>query len=876
MKRDGDDSSEPTRRVRPGRIRAERGKGRGLLLRKVSARVRHREGRSRSKVRALSRPGYGPGSRQQRSIVRLQYVANKTPGGWRAHGCYLAREGAQREGDKGLGFDAAASAVEIDRWLAGWQQAEDPRMWKMILSPELSSEVCRPLRHSSVLSAMERDLGTWLEWVAIDHHNTDNPHVHVAIRGRDEAGRPLLLDREYVKHGVRLRSCELATQALGYRTEADRVRARERGIEVQRFGELDAVLEQRMGPGRLVSFEDFVPASGRAAQLRLQLIGRLQYLERLGLASRTGAKTWRLALDHRPALREMQILGDVQKSLARGDLGITDPSASREMVRLEPGVQIRGRVAGTAANELGESPFLVLEATDGRVLLVPQTPAIQERRGEGGLRRGHVVTLVEHESVERGRRVRWTEIQEHGRLRDLVRTRELATVLDLEARGRSRSAPRTEPGAPPRGFARAWARAVEGRCERLAEAGLLVRVGPESDQGAGTSWVAVPQAEPQVELQAKQRDRSSLSFAEAETLAGRKIEHANADIRHHDGRLIASVHDEQGRRFLVVDAGWRALAIPSQRRDLQIGSRIVASLARTSSERGRESQMTWQVRDRLEPCYEIEADWADALEAVPPAGKAGAALLRHKILDAMEERLAWFPLTELLLLTGLRWGEGAGLRWPDVSERGRLVHVQRTVARGGRVEPAKTGASWTIPTRGPLADSSAASGRSAASAARRAGCFPTAPADRSTTTTGATAAGSGCWSAPRSAHAKATPRRHCAAATSRVRSSAAATRSSSRRRSGTRRAVWWSATTTRSSTRGPGPRPRSSSGCVRSTAGVPSKTARSWHPMSSLWVPPMAAGKMLRRKVGNTEEFWHAGRDSNPRPPGSKPGALSS
>jgi hypothetical protein len=54
----------------------------------------------------------------------------------------------------------------------------------------------------------------------------------------------------------------------------------------------------------------------------------------------------------------------------------------------------------------------------------------------------------------------------------------------------------------------------------------------------------------------------------------------------------------------------------------------------------RRASLSRCVRDRLELCYEIEADWADALEAVPPAGKAGAAALRHKILDAMEERLA--------------------------------------------------------------------------------------------------------------------------------------------------------------------------------------------------------------------------------------------
>lgn len=404
--------------------------------------------------------------------MKLQYVVNRSPGGWRAHGRYLAQEGAQREGENGLGFDASGSEVAIDRRLEGWQRAEDPRLWKMILSPERGDALDLVEHTRRVLDAMERDLGTPLEWVAIDHHNTAHPHVHVAIRGRDEAGRSLLLDREYVKHGVRTRSRELATQALGYRTEADRMRAREQALEVRRFGELDSVLEQRMGPGRLVSFDDPVLASERAAQLRLQLIGRLQFLERIGLASRAGAKTWRLSLDHRPALREMQILGDVQKSLARGDLGITDPSAARELVRLEPGMQLRGRVAGTVANELGEAPFLVLEATDGRVLLVPQTLAMEERRGDGGLRRGHVATLLEHESVRGDRRIRWTEIQEHGRLRDLVRARQLATVLDLEALERSRSprpdrSPLRRRGASPgrgreqsRGDASSWPRQV--------------------------------------------------------------------------------------------------------------------------------------------------------------------------------------------------------------------------------------------------------------------------------------------------------------------------------------------------------------------------------------------------------------------------------
>lgn len=77
--------------------------------------------------------------------------------------------------------------------------------------------------------------------------------------------------------------------------------------------------------------------------------------------------------------------------------------------------------------------------------------------------------------------------------------------------------------------------------------------------------------------------------------------------------------------------------------------------------------------------------------------------------DATERM--WFPLTELLLLTGLRWGEGAGFGWPNVSERSGLIHIQRTIARGGNAEPTKTGASWTIPMRPPLRICSGANAR---------------------------------------------------------------------------------------------------------------------------------------------------------------------
>jgi type IV secretory pathway VirD2 relaxase len=66
---------------------------------------------------------------------------------------------------------------------------------------------------------MEQDLGTTLEWVAIDHRDTDNPRVDLLIRGRDDRGRPLAIDPTYLQRGIRERSAELATRVLGLRTE---------------------------------------------------------------------------------------------------------------------------------------------------------------------------------------------------------------------------------------------------------------------------------------------------------------------------------------------------------------------------------------------------------------------------------------------------------------------------------------------------------------------------------------------------------------------------------------------------------------------------------------------------------------------------------
>jgi hypothetical protein len=89
---------------------------------------------------------------------------------------------------------------------------------------------------------MERDLGTRLEWAAVDHHNTDNPHVHILIRGLTESGNALSIDRSYIKSGIRDRSQEIASRKLGLRVERDILESRALTITRDQFTEIDRAL----------------------------------------------------------------------------------------------------------------------------------------------------------------------------------------------------------------------------------------------------------------------------------------------------------------------------------------------------------------------------------------------------------------------------------------------------------------------------------------------------------------------------------------------------------------------------------------------------------------------------------------------------------
>lgn len=307
----------------------------------------------------------------------------KTPGGRGAKGGKRAVEPFGSDGVTG----------SISDTLKAWQSAGDEHLFKLIVSPEFGERMNLREHVRGLMGKMEKDLGTRLQWVAIDHYNTDNPHVHIAVRGIDERGQKLEVDPAYIKEGSRRRAEEIATRELGFRTDRDVAEAFDRQIAQQRFTDLDRML-MRKAQNQHVQFETAIPKSGPARETRLRLIHRLSELSKMGLAERVGSHTWKLDVNLEPALRARQIAEDRLKTKFLHRETISDPRAQMVTTDLRTlGQRVAGKLVGTGQNEKNGRAYMMIEGFDGLIHFVNQTPKVEKMRGSGDLRVGDYLSL---------------------------------------------------------------------------------------------------------------------------------------------------------------------------------------------------------------------------------------------------------------------------------------------------------------------------------------------------------------------------------------------------------------------------------------------------------------------------------------------------
>src|SRR3546814_4606159 len=102
--------------------------------------------------------------------------------------------------------------------------------------------------------------------------NTDNPHIHVLLRGKADDGTDLVIDRDYIREGMRGRAEERVTVELGPRSEQDIRTALEREVDADRWTSLDRQLQQRANG--ITGIVDLRPGGGDDGETPRLLHGR--------------------------------------------------------------------------------------------------------------------------------------------------------------------------------------------------------------------------------------------------------------------------------------------------------------------------------------------------------------------------------------------------------------------------------------------------------------------------------------------------------------------------------------------------------------------------------------------------------------------------
>ncbi|MDG2535278.1 relaxase/mobilization nuclease RlxS [Sphingomonas sp. HITSZ_GF] len=322
-----------------------------------------RIGRGASIGRLLSSRDRFAGARARRAMVKVRLVRMAGSGlaAARAHLRYIQRDGVTREGTPGELYgrdvDTADGKAFLDRC------AGDRHQFRFILSAEDGAEYpdLKPYVRRLMAQA-EHDLGTRLDWVAVDHFNTDNPHTHVMLRGVDDQGQNLVIAREYIAHGLRERAAELATLDLGPRTDREIQDRLRRDVEQERLTAIDRRLLRRMDADRITG-----PAHNDPFQQAVAT-GRLRKLAAMGLAEDLANGRWRLADGLEDTLRRMGERGDIirlmQRELTARRLERAQADRVIEGELREP---VIGRVLRRGfSDEHRDQHYLIVDGIDGR------------------------------------------------------------------------------------------------------------------------------------------------------------------------------------------------------------------------------------------------------------------------------------------------------------------------------------------------------------------------------------------------------------------------------------------------------------------------------------------------------------------------------
>lgn len=325
-----------------------------------------------------------------RRVMVKSRIVKMTPYGIKAaflHIKYIERHGVEQDGSEGklYGRDEEFQRDEFTRIIP-----EEKHQFRFIVSPEDADRIDLKSYTRELMQQFEKDQGRKVEWAAVNHYNTDNPHVHIVIRGVDHEREQVTINQDYITSEFRYRAQEIATDLLGPRTELDIAELENREIGLARYTSLDSKLVrlEKEGVITLESNPQGIASSLRHAKLSL----RMFKLSEFGLAESIGNRQWKMQENWQQTLRDIGRKEDIYKVIHEVAAGDTQ----RYRINDVSGKEVQGKVLVKGLdNELYDRYYVIVQEPDGTTHYINLDKSSKQQ----DIRRGEFVSVkIERES----------------------------------------------------------------------------------------------------------------------------------------------------------------------------------------------------------------------------------------------------------------------------------------------------------------------------------------------------------------------------------------------------------------------------------------------------------------------------------------------
>lgn len=321
--------------------------------------------------------------RRQKCTVKMQYSRS-----FSAHKeqlqKYLVREGTGKNGNK-----TELYGTDIDEYKKNMVN----KNFRIFLSPANSRVPLESLAKTFV-KHLELQTGYRFYWMAAEHYNTDHPHVHLLINGKDKNGKDVFIPRDVVKTLMRESARNICTSLVGSRTRSDMEAEKNQTVNANRYTYLDARISEHA--------VDNTVFLSMITQEKEPVNARLEHLRTMGLCSWDSGH-YVLTPGWEDILRvqgRYNMFLDARKSLrftSSDDISLYDG---------RKGVKYGVITRMYKPDELSNQHAIVLEAVDGKAYFIPlfKKPnvgmgdmiSIEPRKNE----KGRLTPVIRKESAE--------------------------------------------------------------------------------------------------------------------------------------------------------------------------------------------------------------------------------------------------------------------------------------------------------------------------------------------------------------------------------------------------------------------------------------------------------------------------------------------